>query len=254
MVSVSNARQVINLFIRSSGQNLARKPKVVQMFAEDISKLRYAPAGDTFVSNTPKLSSKITLSGAESEIGASGWSISHDGKLIGRYEYDFKISEKAFVNAWYPASWIDSKTGLAKKSLHINYFDTCRAEHQGYGREMMKEFYIKSVEAGCEGRISLEPGYDSKGFYRALDCFEIGSGKIAEITEGLEYEIKELETLLRMKKEGINIPENRISRQEERVKKYKLRLADPVEHLNINSIGGLFFTPTPENVAKLFSK
>ena len=43
MVSISGAKQVINLFVHNQGERLITKPKTVQMFAEDLSKLRYAP-------------------------------------------------------------------------------------------------------------------------------------------------------------------------------------------------------------------
>ena len=47
MVNVSNAKQVINLFVHNPAQRLIQKPKVVHMAVEDLSKLRYAQPNDT---------------------------------------------------------------------------------------------------------------------------------------------------------------------------------------------------------------
>lgn len=55
MVSVNGTKQVINLFVNSFGQLSVRKPKMVQMFAENLSKLRYAPQ---FEGDVLQLSSK----------------------------------------------------------------------------------------------------------------------------------------------------------------------------------------------------
>ena len=55
MVSVNGTKQVINLFVNSFEQLSVRKPKMVQMFAEDLSKLRYAPQ---FEGDILQLSSK----------------------------------------------------------------------------------------------------------------------------------------------------------------------------------------------------
>ena len=44
MVSVSGAKQVINLFVRNQGERLITRPKTVQMFVEDVAtKLKYVP-------------------------------------------------------------------------------------------------------------------------------------------------------------------------------------------------------------------
>ena len=41
MVSVNNAKQVLNLFVHNPMRSLARKPQVAQVFAEDLSKLKF---------------------------------------------------------------------------------------------------------------------------------------------------------------------------------------------------------------------
>ncbi len=253
MVNVSNAKQVINIFVHNPAQRLIQKPKVVQMAVEDLSKLKYAPACDTFVSTTPKLTSKVAPL-KKNRYGGGGLARLENGEPIGEFKYDFSYPDRKILNNEYPLSWVDSETGIAKGSLHICYFDTRFAEHQGYGREMMKRFYLESVEAGCEGRICFEPAWESGGFYRALDCFEMGSGKVAEIKEELEYLVKEYQNLIKMKNGGKIISGVELAFIKKQIERCELKLKDPIEHIGVNSIGKLCFTPTPENVSKLFSK
>jgi hypothetical protein len=46
MVSVNNAKQVINLFVHCPTRSLAMKPKVVQMAVQDLSKMKCVSALD----------------------------------------------------------------------------------------------------------------------------------------------------------------------------------------------------------------
>ena len=250
MVNVSNAKQVINLFVHNPAQRLIQKPKVVQMAVEDLSKLKYAPACDTFVSNTPKLTSKIAPL-KKNRYGGGGLARLENGEPIGEFKYDFSYPDRKILNNEYPLSWVDSETGIAKSSLHVCYMDTRFAEHQGNGREMMKRLYLESVEAGCGGRISLESAWGSGGFYKQLG-FEVPSGKIAEIKEELEYVTNRYNKLVEMKREGKTISDDVIKEVKTEMEDLQARLNDPIS--TSEGIQKLCFTPTPENVAKLFSK
>ena len=252
MVNVSSAKQVINLFVHNPAQRLIQKPKVVQMAVENLSKLRYTPACDTFVSTTPKLTSKIAPL-KKYGYGWGGFAKTTDGKYIGEFKCVVHEPYNIVTAGQYPLSWINKETGLPKPSLYIDYMSTSHAEHQGYGREMMKRFYLQSVESGCEGRISLRSAWGSDGFYNKLG-FELGESKMREMKNSLARAERELKFFKKSKSEGCDMWDDEISRLEEEIIDLKKDLQNPVMAHSGKWSQDLFFTPTPENVAKLFSK
>lgn len=212
----------------------------------NINELKLAPIGDTFVSNKTQLTSKILPLKC---VGSECWRGSAktiDGKHVGSYRCSV-MSPHLSIPSNYPKGWMDLNTGLPKKSLFIDLMNTQCAEHQGYGREMMKRFYLHSIEIGCEGRISLESAWNSGGFYKKLG-FEVCSGQAARYEKELAKAKKALRYIEQREASGEThlIPEG-----------YKEDVLDSIEHYS-DPIGTgdclLFFTPTPENIAKLFSK
>ncbi|MBE7704173.1 MAG: GNAT family N-acetyltransferase [Cyanobacteria bacterium SIG28] len=243
MINVHESKQFINLILYNS-QRFVQKPKVVQISRDAIKNLEYTPTSDTFVSKTPKLTSKIAPLNKKGK-NWDGIAKLQDGTKIGNYNCEIN-EHSGFKSKKYPASWFDSKFSSSNKYLHVNWMDTQWAEHQGYGREMMKRFYITSVESGCKGKIGLESMPDSVGFYKELG-FEHGENDTKTIyLNKIEEAQKYLESLNRRKADGENISSACI--------RSIINKIEILQQYAENCLQQLFFTPTPENIAKLFRK
>lgn len=227
-----------------------RKAKPIK--PTNLKGLRFTPetVGDTFTSNIPKYNSKIAPL-RKHNYGWGGIARLENGDIIGEFKCGIRSNTLKCDATRYPASWIDSKTGLARDSLHVDYMDTRYAEHQGYGREMMKRFYLQSVESGCGGRISLESAWGSGGFYKKLG-FEVGQNDLNFEKQMVEQAEKFLDRLTKRKASGESIPDSWFDHAQSELQRCRANLADPIR--TGQGSQALFFTPTPENLAKLFSK
>lgn len=171
-----------------------------------------------------------------------------DGTYLGKCSYENRIEKNSVNNASYPSSWIDPTTNTPKSSLYIRYIGTpATNRNKGNGREIMKRLYLQSIENGHEGRISLQAAWDSPGFYEKL-----GFENNPRVLESAKSELKHLESRLKyFEKYGEDIDEEFTTKAElleEVLEQRKL-----VSHIPCQQ-GELYFTPTEENLAKLFAK
>lgn len=168
-----------------------------------------------------------------------------DGTYLGRCSYEDRFANNSYN---FPSSWIDPATNKPKTSLYVHYIDTINAgQNKGNGREIMKRLYLQSVENGHGGRISLQAAWDSPGFYEKLG-FENGP----EVMKTEKSILKNLESRLRyFEKYGADIEEEYATKEELLADVLKQRKL--LEHVPCQQ-GDLYFTPTEENLAKLFAK
>lgn len=171
-----------------------------------------------------------------------------DGTYLGKCSYENLIEKHTWNNASYPSSWIDPTTNIPKSSLYVRYISTpVTNRNKGNGREIMKRLYLQSIENGHEGRISLQAAWDSPGFYEKL-----GFENDPRVLESAKRELKSLESrLMYFESNGIDCYEEFTTKAEflkEIQEQKKL-----ISHIPCKQ-GNLYFTPTEENLAKLFAK
>lgn len=169
------------------------------------------------------------------------------GEPIARYQYSISEPSATAKVDRYPKSWIDTN-GNIKNSLYIDYIATEDfAEGAGYGRLMIQRLYQESLRKGCEGRLSLHSSFDSHGFYDRLG-FEVGERTIQK-KHILQKQLEEkIQTLLANKKTGLKVEDSEIMKIKQQLDKVNKELS---EHVPCES-GALFFTPTEQNLKKLF--
>lgn len=171
-----------------------------------------------------------------------------DGTLLGKCSYQDRVVENSFSNDTFPSSWIDSTTNKPKSSLYVHYIDTQAAgQNKGNGREIMKRLYLQSVENGHGGRISLQAAWDSPGFYEKL-----GFENNPKVIETEKKVLKNLESRLKYFDFYGGDYEQCYATKEELLADV-LKQRKLVEHVPCQQ-GDLYFTPTEENLAKLFAK
>lgn len=191
-----------------------------------------------------KLTNIKNIHGIPSDIGTLAFLY---GKPIARYEYSIsKPLASARVNR-YPKSWIDTN-GNIKNSLYIDYIATEGiAEGAGYGRLMIQRLYQESLRKGCGGRLSLHSSFGSHGFYDKLG-FEVGERTIQK-KYILQKQLEEkMQNLLANKKAGLKVEDSEIIDIKQQLDKINIELSN---HVPCES-GFLFFTPTEQNLKKLF--
>lgn len=173
-----------------------------------------------------------------------------DGKYLGNCAYADSIIENSSMNNKFPISWIDPKTNCPKSYIFVNGIETTAAgKGKGNGREIMKRLYLQSVENGHEGRIRLLSVQGSSGFYEKLG-FENGQ----DVINNLQRKLQERLNYLKAYWKTGDFKMIGFSSREALVKEIQAIEEQLAKHEPCQDMCYLYFTPTKENLAKLFSK
>lgn len=223
----------------------------------NINGLKYTPnLAEDFLtlSNKSKICAKqIELTNIKQIVGVPsdrGFIALLNGKPIARYQYSLSEPISCCKIDRYPKSWIDIN-GNPKQSLFVDYISTEDfVEGSGYGRLLIQRLYYESKLLGCEGRLSLKSSFGSHGFYDKLG-FEVGERTIQKKML-LQKQLKEkLNNLL------INNKPNGLIAEDQEIITIKQQLDTLNKELSTHvpcEAGSLFFTPTEQNLRKLFKQ
>ena len=172
-MKINSIKQLFSIF--KSNKNVPVKTSKPKLFNGVIPKLHTGPEKDCFQASAKD----VKLVHARQLMEGDVYNIVSNGKAIGELYYEPQCIFCDKLQTIFPKHFFD-ENGKIKPILSIDFIEIFDNKNQrkGIGRKVMQQLFQKSLELGCEGRITLESLPFAKGFYSKLG-FDIPVAKKA---------------------------------------------------------------------------